>query len=167
MNASNMPGRLLMITRLIELLFSSESLFYAPLLLCSAIYSPGPMKQNQTCLEECLWLSDYRTTFSSTESLFYAPLFLCMDIYSPAPMKQNEIISFHVPLPSQASAPPDPKKGSCLCSLLIAVSMICSIYFVGSAFVGKQYKEVSISYGGVLLKFTFVKWWWHDLLRGF
>ncbi|XP_011047855.1 PREDICTED: uncharacterized protein LOC105142097 isoform X1 [Populus euphratica] len=40
-----------------------------------------------------------------------------------------------------ASAPPDPKKGSCLCSLLIAVSMICSIYFVGSAFVGKQYKE--------------------------
>jgi hypothetical protein len=80
-----------------------------------------------------------------------------MDIYSPSPMKQNEIISFHVPLPSQASAPPDPKKGSCLCSLLIAVSMICSIYFVGSAFVGKQYKEVSISYGGVLLKFTFVK----------
>jgi hypothetical protein len=80
-----------------------------------------------------------------------------MDIYSPAPMKQNEIISFHVPLPSQASAPPDPKKGSCLCSLLIAVSMICSVYFVGSAFVGKQYKEVSISYGGVLLKFTFVK----------
>ncbi|KAJ6700543.1 KETOGLUTARATE REDUCTASE TRANS-SPLICING-LIKE PROTEIN putative (DUF707)-RELATED [Salix koriyanagi] len=45
------------------------------------------------------------------------------------------------------SAPSDPKRGSYLCSLLIAVSLICSVYFVGSAFFGKQYKERLTAWG--------------------
>ncbi|KAG6778367.1 hypothetical protein POTOM_018226 [Populus tomentosa] len=48
---------------------------------------------------------------------------------------------------SCASATSDPKRGSYLCSLLIALSLICSIYFVGSAFFGKQYKERLTAWG--------------------
>lgn len=40
-----------------------------------------------------------------------------------------------------ATAFSDPKSRSCLCSLFVVASLICGAYFIGSAFIEKEYKE--------------------------
>ncbi|EEF33540.1 conserved hypothetical protein [Ricinus communis] len=40
-----------------------------------------------------------------------------------------------------ASASPDPKSRSYLCTLFVVASLICSAYFIGGSFIGKEYKE--------------------------
>ncbi|KAJ4717573.1 Lysine ketoglutarate reductase trans-splicing-like protein, putative (DUF707) [Melia azedarach] len=50
---------------------------------------------------------------------------------------------------SSASILSDPPSRSCLCSLFIAASLICSVYFIGSASVAKENKERLVRWGVV------------------
>lgn len=51
----------------------------------------------------------------------------------------------------------DPKSKSCLWSLFVVAALICGAYFIGSAFVAKDYEDVLSSTQSPLFKFTSYK----------
>lgn len=111
------------------------------------------------CLCVCIWTDiapiNIDFFFLSIFNIFIRPFCILGQVI--VRIIYNYLFSCYFLSPFQVYALSDPKSRSCLWSLFVVAALICGAYFIGSAFVAKDYEDVLSSTQSLLFKFTTYK----------